>query len=62
MNNVNGALDKAPELKGMDLTALCKAVGTAAVPESVATVVRNNGGGTAAAMHLQIAARQLPPP
>lgn len=46
VNNLNAALDKAPELAGLDLLALNKAVGTGKVPESIATAVRNNGGGT----------------
>ena len=46
VNNLNAALEKAPELAGLDLLALNKAVGTGKVPDSVATAVRNNGGGT----------------
>ncbi|GBF96385.1 manganese superoxide dismutase [Raphidocelis subcapitata] len=45
VTNVNAALDKFPELKGLGLVDLNKAVGTAAVPADVATAVRNNGGG-----------------
>ncbi len=46
VNNLNAALEKAPELAGLDLLDLNKAVGTGKVPESIATAVRNNGGGT----------------
>ena len=43
VNNLNAALDKAPELKDKSLEDLLK--GLNAVPESVRTAVRNNGGG-----------------
>ncbi len=45
MTNLNGALDKFPELKSLGLAELNKAVGTDAIPKDIATVVRNNGGG-----------------
>lgn len=45
VNNINGALEKFPELASLGLVDLNKAVGTDAVPKDVATVVRNNGGG-----------------
>lgn len=45
ITNLNGALDKFPELKTLGLVDLNKAVGTDAIPKDVATVVRNNGGG-----------------
>lgn len=45
VNNLNGAVEKAPELAGMSLSDIVKSVGTDKVPASVATVVRNNGGG-----------------
>lgn len=45
VNNLNAALEKAPELADLDLLALNKAVGTGKVPDSIATAVRNNGGG-----------------
>lgn len=45
MNNVNAALEKHPELKGLSIVDLNHAVGTDAVPESILTTVRNNGGG-----------------
>ncbi len=47
VNNVNAALEKFPELKGLGLEDLNKKVGTAEIPAEVATVVRNNGGGAA---------------
>lgn len=50
VNNLNAALEKAPELAGLDLLDLNKAVGTGKVPESIATAVRNNGGGTLCAV------------
>jgi superoxide dismutase, Fe-Mn family len=43
VNNLNAAIDKAPELKGKSLDDLMKSINT--VPESVRTAVRNNGGG-----------------
>ena len=45
VNNVNAALDKFPELKGLGLVDLNQAVGTDKIPAEVATAVRNNGGG-----------------
>lgn len=45
VTNVNGALDKFPELAGLGLVDLNKAVGSDKIPAEVATVVRNNGGG-----------------
>jgi superoxide dismutase, Fe-Mn family len=43
VNNLNAALEKAPELQGKSLDDLLKNLST--VPESVRTAVRNNGGG-----------------
>ena len=43
VNNLNAALDKAPELQKKSLDELLASVGSA--PESVRTAVRNNGGG-----------------
>ena len=43
INNLNAAIEKAPELAGKSLDELVS--GIAAVPESVRTAVRNNGGG-----------------
>src|SRR5512135_2755551 len=43
--NLNKALETAPELAGKPLEDLL-ANGLAAVPESIRTAVRNNGGGT----------------
>jgi Fe-Mn family superoxide dismutase len=43
VNNLNAAIEKAPELQGKSLDELMKGVNT--VPESVRTAVRNNGGG-----------------
>jgi superoxide dismutase len=45
ITNLNGAMDKHPELKSLSLEAVNKAVGTDALPKDIATVVRNNGGG-----------------
>ena len=42
--NLNGALEKRPELAGKSLEALLSDLN--AVPEDVRTVVRNHGGGT----------------
>lgn len=44
ITNLNGAIEKAPELAGKSLEALLGDLN--AVPESVRTVVRNHGGGT----------------
>src|SRR6476469_6502889 len=43
VNNLNAALEKAPELQGKSLDDLLKNL--SAVPESIRTAVRNNGGG-----------------
>jgi Fe-Mn family superoxide dismutase len=43
VNNLNGALEKAPELQSKSLDDLLKNLD--AVPESIRTTVRNNGGG-----------------
>jgi len=43
VNNLNAAVDKAPELKDKSLEQLLS--GLNSVPESVRTAVRNNGGG-----------------
>ena len=43
VNNLNAAIEKAPELQGKSLDELMKGINT--VPESVRTAVRNNGGG-----------------
>jgi Fe-Mn family superoxide dismutase len=43
VNNLNAAIEKAPELAGWDLETLCRDI--AKVPESVRAAVRNNGGG-----------------
>ena len=43
VNNLNAAIEKAPELQGKSIEALLKNVNNA--PESVRTAVRNNGGG-----------------
>jgi len=43
INNLNAAIEKAPELAGKSLDELVRGVNTA--PESVRTAVRNNGGG-----------------
>ena len=44
ITNLNGAIEKHPELAGKTLEALLKDLN--AVPEDVRTVVRNHGGGT----------------
>jgi len=44
VNNLNGALEKHPELAGKSLESLLKDLN--AVPEDIRTVVRNHGGGT----------------
>jgi Fe-Mn family superoxide dismutase len=44
ITNLNGAIEKSPELAGKSLEALLGDLN--AVPESVRTVVRNHGGGT----------------
>jgi Fe-Mn family superoxide dismutase len=43
VNNLNAAIEKAPELQGKSIEELLKNVNSA--PESVKTAVRNNGGG-----------------
>ncbi len=43
INNLNAAIEKAPELASWSLDDLCRNV--AKVPESVRGAVRNNGGG-----------------
>ena len=43
VNNLNAAIEKAPELQNKSLEDLLKNVNSA--PESVRTAVRNNGGG-----------------
>ena len=43
VNNLNAAVEKAPELAGKSLDDLMRGINT--VPESVRTAVRNNGGG-----------------
>jgi superoxide dismutase, Fe-Mn family len=43
VNNLNAAIEKAPELEGKSLEDLLKNLN--AVPESVRTAVRNNAGG-----------------
>jgi superoxide dismutase, Fe-Mn family len=43
VNNLNAAIEKAPELQGKSLDDLMKSINT--VPEAVRTAVRNNGGG-----------------
>ena len=45
VNNLNAALDKFPEFKGLGIVDLNKNVGTEKLPAEIATVVRNNGGG-----------------
>lgn len=45
VNNLNGALEKAVELKDLELVDLQKVLGTDKVPEDVAKALRNNGGG-----------------
>jgi superoxide dismutase, Fe-Mn family len=43
VNNLNAAIEKAPELAGKSLDELLRGIDK--VPESVRTAVRNNGGG-----------------
>ena len=43
VNNLNAAIEKAPELAGKSLDDLMRGVNS--VPEAVRTAVRNNGGG-----------------
>ena len=39
VTNLNGALDKHPELKGISIVDVCKSVSTDKIPADVATVV-----------------------
>ena len=43
VNNLNAALEKAPQLEGKSLDDLMRGINS--VPETVRTAVRNNGGG-----------------
>jgi Fe-Mn family superoxide dismutase len=43
VNNLNAALEKAPQLEGKSLDDLMRNISS--VPETVRTAVRNNGGG-----------------
>ncbi len=43
VNNLNAAIEKAPELASWSLDDLCRKIDQ--VPEAVRTAVRNNGGG-----------------
>src|SRR6478752_9866115 len=43
VNNLNAAIEKAPELAGKSLDELMRGINS--VPESVRAAVRNNGGG-----------------
>ena len=43
VNNLNAALEKAPQLEGKSLDDLMRTINS--VPEAVRTAVRNNGGG-----------------
>ena len=43
VNNLNAAIEKAPELQGKSIEELLKGVNS--VPEAVRAAVRNNGGG-----------------
>src|SRR3982751_5267007 len=43
VNNLNAAVEKAPELAGKSLDELMRGINS--VPEAVRTAVRNNGGG-----------------
>ena len=43
VNNLNAAIEKAPELAGKSLEDLLRGINS--VPEAVRTAVRNNGGG-----------------
>jgi Fe-Mn family superoxide dismutase len=45
VNNLNAALEKAPELQGKPVEDLIRDLN--AIPESIRTAVRNNGGGHA---------------
>ncbi|MGH9347994.1 MAG: superoxide dismutase [Vicinamibacterales bacterium] len=43
VNNLNAAIEKAPDLAGKSVDELCRGINS--VPEAVRTAVRNNGGG-----------------
>jgi Fe-Mn family superoxide dismutase len=43
VNNLNGAIEKAPEISGRTLDELLSGINS--IPEAVRTAVRNNGGG-----------------
>jgi len=43
VNNLNAALEKAPELQGKSIEELVKGINT--VPDAIKAAVRNNGGG-----------------
>src|SRR5450759_2392617 len=43
VNNLNAAIEKAPELAGKSLDELLRGIDK--VPEAVRTAIRNNGGG-----------------
>ena len=43
VNNLNAALEKAPELQGKTIDELMRSIDS--VPEAIRTAVRNNGGG-----------------
>jgi len=43
VNNLNAALEKAPELQGKSIDELMRSIDS--VPEAIRTAVRNNGGG-----------------
>jgi Fe-Mn family superoxide dismutase len=45
VNNLNGAIEKHPELEGKSVEDLLRDISS--VPEDIRTVVRNNGGGHA---------------
>ena len=45
VNNLNAALEKAPDLQGKSVEDLVRGINT--VPEAIRTAVRNNGGGHA---------------
>ena len=45
VNNLNAALEKHPDLQGVDLESLLRNIQS--VPEDIRTAVRNNGGGHA---------------
>jgi len=45
VNNLNAALEKAPDLQGKSIEDLLRGINS--VPEEIRTAVRNNGGGHA---------------